>query len=141
MQIFRTSVAHVLAFSLIAGQLLCGCVADSVQASLIEHTASYTAAIIADAPCHGEPSEPIERDAGSEHDCAHCETVSVAGSVAEAPIAILIGERDSPDSGPLTAKVFCSVASFRQTSDTSPPLSSNPYLAETLVAQHILLLV
>lgn len=143
MQAIRTSLVYIMALSIVAGQLWCGCLGDSAQAAIAD-TSLHVAAVDEPAPCHGAIGEQTASDLGSDgdHDCQHCQTASAMEAMVDAPATILIGERDAPDVSLIVDDVVNPVAQARLVSDTGPPTRQRgPTFKETLVSQHILLLI
>ena len=107
----RTIVSNIATFSVIATQLLCGCVSasdsmlmiadspETMSASSLRHESAGTER----PPCHGQTDSVPQGPSGAPddaHDCAHCASSLAMAGPGDAPVLLGAGTVELPDVGP-----------------------------------------
>ncbi len=145
---FRSAIAQVAAFSVIAAQLLCGCafanVAHHVPTEAPSMDGHHQGIHGEMPPCHGEQAS----DSGSEkpsdpgaHDCAHCENSLSASNPTDLVGSITKPTKDLPEFSLSSDLPEQSASVDWRPRDTGPPPDIVSIWFHTLVSQKILLLI
>ncbi len=137
----RTTIAQIAAFSIVAAQLLCGCVGMPDSAIAVGlHDASAAAE---KPPCHGDNTETTTpaTESPDDHDCAHCQSEVSMVTVADAPAALPANQSADPEFGPAPLSIARAFTPLRHERYRGPPSSPYTTSPETLVSLNILLLI
>jgi hypothetical protein len=137
----RNTIAQIAAFSIVATQLLCGCVGTpSIDVAATAHASSTS---VDTPPCHGDTPEPSHHagESPDEHDCAHCQSDVAMASVSDAPSASTTTQPFNPDLGPAPERLTGAIAPTRYYAGNGPPSGAPALNPETLVSLNILLLI
>ncbi len=138
----RLFSTYAFALTIVVAQLLCGCMASIGSPSFAAvDTNSVADTPMVRPPCHGAAAEQSlpEDQPDTSHDCTHCATSAamVADSVSVATPDVLKLEHWAP----ALAAVNDFASTATTTVDLRPPGWRIPQPVQTLVSQHILLLI
>ena len=147
----RTFISHVAAFSVIATQVLCGCVSASDALMVMPDSPSAMSSSLAHhespraerPPCHGEADSLSHGVSGAtdEHDCAHCASSLAMAGHGDSPVLLGTNTLELPDLGVAPVSGPASVIPRNHFSDSGPPAVEPLLPAETLVSLKLLLLI
>lgn len=145
---FRSAIAQVVASSVIAAQLLCGCafasVAHHVPTEAPSMDAHHQGAHGVMPPCHGEQASYSGSEKPSDqgvHDCAHCEDSLSASNPTDLVGSITTPTKDLPEFSLSSDPLEWSASVDWRPRDTRPPPDIVSIWTHTLVSQKILLLI
>ncbi len=141
MSLLRKSIARLAAISLIATQLLCGCIGyPSHENSFADQTTPASAEV---PPCHSakSPSSADNSETPSANDhCHHCEPDIAAAFAPDAPNPTGANFHPSHDDGPAVVHVSYAVKRNQRNVGLAALSDSEPSRPQTLVSLQVLLL-
>lgn len=147
----RTFITHISAFSVIATQVLCGCVnasdtlprAADVPSVLAVSASHHETSSAERPPCHGHENSTRlgQADSVDVHDCEHCSTSLHMAGPSKAPVLIGTSTVELPDLSVAPVIGLASVIPGVHFADSWPPADEVALRADTLVSLKLLLLI